>query len=151
MSKSRYTAEFKKQVIEEYNSGIGGYKQLAKKHSMSPKTVKIWVVNSNKTAKEVVETNTVEEKMKSFMYLYPEEFEKLKNGENISRHLSMTPFWINKILNWAIKAKENNSNEVILRLIRSKETLSAKIIEIKTTIKDDLKEFVIIFKLFNDK
>lgn len=96
-------------------------------------------------------TNTIEEKIKSFMYLYPEEFEKLKNGENILRHLPIKPFWINKILNWAIKAKENNSNEVILRLIHSKETLSAKITEIKTTIKDDLKEFVIVFELLKDK
>ena len=89
--------------------------------------------------------------MKSFMYLYPEEFEKLKNGENISRHLAMKPFWINKILNWAIKAKENNSNEVILKLVHSKETLSAKITEINATIKDNTKEFVVVFELLEDK
>lgn len=82
---------------------------------------------------------------------FKEQFKKLGNGEKVEIHLLIKHYWTVQISKSAFKAAENNLNVIQVWQQYTKETLLAKIIEIKATIKNDIKEFVIIFEPFNDK
>ena len=39
----KYSKEFKKQVVEEYLNGLGGYRKLAQKYEINKTQVAVWV------------------------------------------------------------------------------------------------------------
>ena len=48
--------------------------------------------------------------MKTLIFLYPDQFEKLERGEAIEVSFPIKHFWTKRILNWAAKSDESNSN-----------------------------------------
>lgn len=50
MGKGLYPLELKMRIVEEYKTGVCGYKQLARKYGLTRDAVRQWVLNSKSIA-----------------------------------------------------------------------------------------------------
>lgn len=78
MGVNRYPLELREQVVQEYESGLGGCRMLARKHGLTRDTVRHWVrsARSKKDGREEEKIEMKKKTVKEIKEMSREELEK---------------------------------------------------------------------------
>ena len=78
MSNNKYTNEFKKQIIDEYNSGRESFYSLKRKYGIPHSSIKNWYYNFYKKGINILELKENRGRKKEENIDYKERYEILK-------------------------------------------------------------------------